>query len=205
MLQEALGLTTDGSYGPGTRQAHLNALQERGLTITNVPDEPEINQVIGCSLIGEIAEYPTVTHRINFTGGTPENYWYNVYMTSHNGQSYGPFERIVSGTNPVIDLSNEAQNVLPLNRIYIEANTLGQSMAWEGNPPYVCVGEFFYEEFEEPISPVFQSTCSIPNLDLTQAYSVGKRPIGYWGTYLRAKQHGSRHALTGAANHEGHH
>ena len=41
MLQEALGLTTDGSYGPGTRQAHLNALQERGLTITNVPEEPE--------------------------------------------------------------------------------------------------------------------------------------------------------------------
>ena len=41
MLQEALGLTTDGSYGPGTRQAHLNALQERGLTITNVPEEPD--------------------------------------------------------------------------------------------------------------------------------------------------------------------
>tara|TARA_B100002051_G_C16734825_1_gene640565 strand:- start:953 stop:3070 length:2118 start_codon:yes stop_codon:yes gene_type:complete len=41
MLQEALGLTNDGSYGPGTRQAHLNALQERGLTIANVPEEPD--------------------------------------------------------------------------------------------------------------------------------------------------------------------
>ena len=41
ILQEALGLVADGSYGPGTRQAHLNALQERGLTITNVPEEPE--------------------------------------------------------------------------------------------------------------------------------------------------------------------
>ena len=178
MLQEALGLTTDGSYGPGTRQAHLNALQERGLTITNVPEEPATNQIIGCSLIDEIAEYPTVTHRINFTGGTPENYWYSVYMTSHNGQSYGPFERIVSGTNPVIDLSNEAQNVLPLNRIYIQANTLGQSMAWEGNPPYVCVGEFFYEEFEEPAPPVFQSSCAIPtDLDLTIGdYLADDRP-----------------------------
>ena len=82
-------------------------------------------------------------------------------MTSQNGQSYGPFERIVSGTNPVIDLSNEAQNVLPLNRIYIEANTLGQSMGWEGNPPYVCVGEFFYEEFEEPPINPFTGGCEV--------------------------------------------
>ena len=42
MLQEALGLTTDGSYGLGTQQAHLNALQQRGLPVTNVPEEPEI-------------------------------------------------------------------------------------------------------------------------------------------------------------------
>ena len=111
-------------------------------------------------------------------------------MSSHNGQSYGPFERIVSGTNPVIDLSNEAQNVLPLNRIYIEANTLGQSMGWEGNPPYVCVREFFYEEFEEPPTepPI---ACSItlvsntpPNVEWQISFSSQPPPTYWWMVML---------------------
>lgn len=39
-LQEILGVTIDGSYGTGTRLAHLVALQERGLSTDNVPEEP---------------------------------------------------------------------------------------------------------------------------------------------------------------------
>ena len=41
VLQEALGIASDGSYGPGTRDAHLAALIERGLSVDNVPELPD--------------------------------------------------------------------------------------------------------------------------------------------------------------------
>ena len=48
LLQEALGLTADGSYGAGTRQAHLNALEERGLSVANVPEQPTTFNFVEC-------------------------------------------------------------------------------------------------------------------------------------------------------------
>tara|TARA_B100001250_G_C19766692_1_gene775101 strand:+ start:187 stop:1677 length:1491 start_codon:yes stop_codon:yes gene_type:complete len=39
-LQEILETNVDGTYGTGTRLAHLVALQERGLSTDNVPEEP---------------------------------------------------------------------------------------------------------------------------------------------------------------------
>ena len=41
-LQEILETNIDGTYGMGTRIAHLNALQERGLPTDNVPTEPTV-------------------------------------------------------------------------------------------------------------------------------------------------------------------
>ncbi|MEG3586419.1 MAG: serine/threonine-protein kinase [Actinomycetota bacterium] len=189
MLQEALAIPADGSYGAGTRQAHLNALQERGLTITNVPDEPTSTAIIGCSLDVETAEYPTLKIRIDFTNGTPEDYWLQVYMSSQDGQvtPYGPSDQVISGTNRIIDLSAEAQGVLPLNRLYVSASTLGEATAWEGNPPHICVNEFFFEEFEEPAPPVFQSTCSISDRDLSyELYLISNVPPPYQVTVATA-------------------
>ena len=45
-LQELLGIGADGLYGPGTREAHVTALEENGLSLSGVPDEPT-----GCSII----------------------------------------------------------------------------------------------------------------------------------------------------------
>lgn len=39
-LQEVLGITADGWYGPGTRAAHLAELDARGLSTDNVPSAP---------------------------------------------------------------------------------------------------------------------------------------------------------------------
>ena len=81
MLQEALGLTTDGSYGSGTRQVHLNALQERGLTITNVPDQPIVTPATDCSV--------SLTTPVNSlpwrTGG---DVGITVTLINHDGQDW---------------------------------------------------------------------------------------------------------------------
>ena len=45
-LQELLGIGADGLYGPGTREAHLATLEENGLPVSGVPDEP-----LGCSIV----------------------------------------------------------------------------------------------------------------------------------------------------------
>ena len=39
-LQEVLGITADGFYGSGTRDAHLAELENRGLSTAGVPDDP---------------------------------------------------------------------------------------------------------------------------------------------------------------------
>ena len=39
-LQEILGITADGFYGSGTRDAHLAELENRGLSTAGVPDDP---------------------------------------------------------------------------------------------------------------------------------------------------------------------
>ncbi len=39
-LQEVLGITADGFYGSGTRAAHLEELESRGLSTAGVPDDP---------------------------------------------------------------------------------------------------------------------------------------------------------------------
>ena len=45
-LQELLGIAADGLYGPGTREVHVAALEENGLSLSGVPDEPS-----GCSIV----------------------------------------------------------------------------------------------------------------------------------------------------------
>jgi len=180
MLQEALGLTTDGSYGPGTRQAHLNALQERGLTITNVPEEPANNQVIGCSLSTSLnsGQYSL---NVNFIDGMPsEQWWFSIYMEgTHSGSA--TFEDSKLPSDQTVDLDEIITMELfhgmnEIRRIYVEVSTIGRT-AWEGNPPYVCVLEDYPAVFGGPNNPDFQSSCSITSLDLTVGdYLADDRP-----------------------------
>ncbi len=41
-LQEVLGISPDGKYGKATREAHIEMLRQRGLTISGVPDVPDV-------------------------------------------------------------------------------------------------------------------------------------------------------------------
>ncbi len=103
---------------------------------------PTPTPIIGCNLTVETAAYPSYKIRIDYTNGTPDNVWLNIYMSGGGGTgSYGPVEEIRSGANQVIDLSSTANSLVPLNRVYVEASTLGQPTAWAGNPPYICVLE----------------------------------------------------------------
>ena len=45
-LQELLEIGADGLYGPGTREAHIAALEQNGLPLTGVPNEPT-----GCNIV----------------------------------------------------------------------------------------------------------------------------------------------------------
>ena len=61
VLQEALGIVSDGSYGIGTRDAHLAALVERGLSIENVPESPDeelTNEVSPTPASGDVPQSP---------------------------------------------------------------------------------------------------------------------------------------------------
>ena len=190
LLQEALGIIADGSYGTGTRQLHLDSLLELGLPIENLPnpEEPEENvliPVIGCSLDIAIAEYPTLEIRTDFFDergqpAIPESLWIGVEIESHDGQ-IDWWEDILTGlmSGGSFDLSVLANNFIPLSRIYIEASTYGGPSADDRTMPgQICSNEFFFEEFEPPPPDPSAYECAFElvaqnfqNLDWTQSQS----------------------------------
>lgn len=56
ILQDTLGVTADGSYGPRTRVEHLTALEQRGLPTDNLPDivPSEVSNVLAGTVSGEV-------------------------------------------------------------------------------------------------------------------------------------------------------
>ncbi len=101
-LQELLEIGADGLYGPGTREAHIAALEQNGLPLTGVPNEPTgCNIVIGediCGVqIGNLMEIaiPAVTEGLG--SPTQEAGWYTEcgtqYRTIYWGALYVDFTR----------------------------------------------------------------------------------------------------------------
>ena len=101
-LQELLGIGADGLYGPGTREAHVAALEENGLSLSGVPDEPSgCTIVIGediCGIqIGNLMEIaiPAITEGLG--SPTQEAGWYTEcetqYRTIYWGALYVDFTR----------------------------------------------------------------------------------------------------------------
>ena len=143
---------------------------------TAVPT-PTTAPVIGCTLSVETAAYPSYRIKIGYTNGTPDDVWLNIYM-SGDGGSYGPVEEIRSGGDQVIDLSSSANSLVPLNRVYVEASTLGQPTAWEGDPPYICVLEDFPVYILPQPTPIPTPTPLMPGP--TESFNCTSSVEGPW-------------------------
>ena len=82
------------------------------------------------------ASYPDLMIIINFINGTPENYWVRYSLISHDGTTYGPVDLIEMGSQDLIDLTQEAQNVLPLGFVDIQGSTTGEEPNGPNDPGY---------------------------------------------------------------------
>ena len=173
ILQEALGLVADGSYGPGTRQAHLNALQERGLTITSVPEEPEItnvpeesenNQVIGCS----ITQTSDRGLYVNFTNGNPGVFWWE--LISHDGYILVSEVRASSDPELYVGQLLESYGYSTWQGYRVTVDTRGAPpVTFDGYQPTIC--QFQKEE-----------DTSIPDNVTLSCSSRVQDPVNYPGT-----------------------
>ena len=86
-LQEILETNVDGTYGMGTRIAHLNALQERGLPTDNVPTEPTVpGQPTNVSVTVDGSSFIIDWDPPTDNGGS-EITWYSVTSAQLSGVS----------------------------------------------------------------------------------------------------------------------
>ena len=175
ILQEALGLVADGSYGQGTRQAHLNALQTRALSVANVPEEPiqeeEPTQeeptpatAIGCN----VSELNDSILSVNFTNGNPGVFWWE--LISYDGYILVSEVRASSDPELYVDQLLESYSYSTWQGYRVTVDTRGAPpVTFDGYQPTIC--QFQKEEGN-----------SIPDNVTLSCSSRVQDPVNYPGT-----------------------
>ena len=197
LLQETLGLTADGSYGTGTRQAHLNALQERGLTITNVPDEPaEQPQPDASSFACAITGAPNFT-ALDWTQAQSGSYDDIRVVIDGNGFTHpgGPanwgFELLPAG---VLDLGSFVQTAGGNNILFADSGSWtsdalnpGDILEWglffnmAGSFPTSCNISGSLTVPEPPINcSISLISSTLPNVEWQISFSPQPPPTYWW-------------------------
>ena len=205
ILQEALGLVADGSYGQGTRQAHLNALQTRDLSVANVPEEPIQEQPTPVSQEPSVPS-PQCALSLNINPETfPWRSGGEITITVTVSNLSGPmwsnntldFEMMpfaAAGEGGTLNFGNSNQatftfwaDPLPSSQTSINLNGgfYARSPDWdewstsedEMNCNFSGLGFPYYVAPSEPVS---RSSCSISTLDLSDPlYLDGNVPPSF--------------------------
>ena len=147
-LQELLGISADGLYGPGTREAHIAALEANGLPLSGVPNIPTgCNIVVGAEIcgvqIGNLMDIAVPAITSGLGSPTQEAGWYTEcgtqYRTIYWGALYVDFTRS-DLVEPKVDrwgIRNTFHVVNGWEKIFPEIVRFPESLLvdWDPNQP----------------------------------------------------------------------